>query len=122
MDARGRYGDERELFGIEKVEDRFLIKMGQCGAFVNDKIEKGKTYDIYVVVEEDNKYTIFTIYINGKLVDKLRHYSAENGTFTQNFVAGATEFYEDSEGASFKEINKDELTALYITTSHVLSS
>ena len=122
MDARGRYGDERELFGIEKVEDRFLIKMGQCGAFVNDKIEKGKTYDIYVVVEEDNKYTIFTIYINGKLVDKLRHYSAENGTFTQNFVAGATEFYEYSEGASFKEINKDELTALYITTSHVLSS
>ena len=122
MDARGRYGDERELFGIEKVEDQFLIKMGQCGAFVNDKIEKGKTYDIYVVVEEDNKYTIFTIYINGKLVDKLRHYSAENGTFTQNFVAGATEFYEYSEGASFKEINKDELTALYITTSHVLSS
>lgn len=122
MDARGRYGDERELFGIEKVEDRFLIKMGQCGAFVNDKIEKGKTYDIYVVVEEDNKYTIFTIYINGKLVDKLRHYSAENGTFTQNFVAGATEFYEYSEGASFKEINKDDLTALYITTSHVLSS
>ena len=122
MDARGRYGDERELFGIEKVEDRFLIKMGQCGAFVNDKIEKGKTYDIYVVVEEDNKYTIFTIYINGKLVDKLRHYSAENGTFTQNFVAGATEFYEYSDGASFKEINKDELTALYTTTSHVLSS
>ena len=122
MDARGRYGDERELFGIEKVEDQFLIKMGQCGAFVNDKIEKGKTYDIYVVVEEDNKYTIFTIYINGKLVDKLRHYSAENGTFTQNFVAGATKFYEYSDGASFKEINKDELTALYTTTSHVLSS
>lgn len=122
MDARGIYGDERELFGIEKVNDRFLFKLGKYGVYVNDRIEEGKTYDIYAVVEEDDKYTIVTIYIDGKLVDKLRHYSAEDGTFTQSFVADATEYYEYDGGASFKEFDKNELTTLYLATSHVLSS
>ena len=121
MDTRGKYEDGRDVFGIGLEGDRFLVRIGQTIVNLNTMADIGKTYDIYTVIEEDDKYTILTIYIDGKLVDKLRHYSAENGMFTQSFVKNATEYDEFGDGASFKEIDKKDLTALYLETSYVSS-